>query len=66
MKNTLKVYRAMHDMTQEDLSKVVGCTRQTINAMEKKKYAPSTLLALKIARHFQVPVETLFQLEETD
>ncbi|SCY36971.1 helix-turn-helix transcriptional regulator [Flavobacterium caeni] len=66
MKNTLKVYRAMHDMTQEDLAQAVQVTRQTINAMEKNKYAPSTVLALKIARHFKVPVESLFQLEDTD
>lgn len=66
MKNTLKVYRAMHNMTQEDLANAIQVTRQTINAMEKNKYAPSTVLSLKIARHFNVPVELLFQLEETD
>ena len=66
MKNKLKVYRAMHDMTQENLAVAISVSRQTINAIEKSNYAPSTVLALKLARHFDVSVELLFQLEETD
>lgn len=66
MKNKLKVYRAMHDMTQQDLAVAIKVSRQTINAIEKSNYAPSTVLALKLARNFSVPVELLFQLEETD
>ncbi len=53
-------------MTQADLAEKIGVSRQTINAMELNKYVPSTVLALKIARLFQVPVETVFQLEEGD
>jgi len=49
MKNRIKVQRAMHDMTQADLAEKIGVSRQTINAMEKNKYVPSTVLALKIA-----------------
>ena len=50
MKNNIKVQRAIHDMTQADLAQAIGVSRQTINAMEKNKYVPSTVLALKIAR----------------
>lgn len=66
MKNTLKVERAIKDFTQEDLAKLIGVSRQTINAMEANKYVPSTVLALKIARLFEKHVEDIFLLEETD
>jgi putative transcriptional regulator len=60
MKNKIKVYRAMHDLTQEDLAKAIGVTRQTILAIEKGRYVPSLDLAFKIARHFRVNVEEIF------
>jgi putative transcriptional regulator len=60
MKNKIKVFRAMHDLTQEDLAQVVGVTRQTILAIEKGKYVPSLDLAFKIARHFKVNIEEVF------
>lgn len=60
MKNNIKVYRAMHDLTQENLAEKVGVTRQTINAIEKDKYDPSLELAFKIARLFGVKVEDVF------
>jgi putative transcriptional regulator len=60
MKNKLKVFRAMHDLTQEDLAKAVGVTRQTILAIEKEKYDPSLILAFKIARYFQANIEDVF------
>jgi putative transcriptional regulator len=66
MKNIIKVQRAIKGLTQEDLAKQVSVSRQTINAMESNKYVPSTVLALKIARVFQLPVEELFLLEEGD
>ncbi|NEM97240.1 helix-turn-helix transcriptional regulator [Pontibacter burrus] len=66
MKNTLKVQRAIHNLTQEELAKKIGVSRQTINAMELSKYVPSTVLALKIARVFDRKVEDIFTLEETD
>lgn len=66
MKNNIKVERAIKDITQEDLAKIISVSRQTINAMEKNKYVPSTVLALKIARYFEKPVEQIFFLEETD
>jgi len=64
MKNNIKVQRAIHDMTQADLAVAIGVSRQTINAMEKNKYVPSTVLALKIARLFKKSVEDIFSLED--
>lgn len=66
MKNNLKVERAIANITQDDLAKKISVSRQTINAMENNKYIPSTLLALKIARVFNKPVEEIFMLEEGD
>ena len=66
MKNRLKVARAEMDLTQEDLAKSIGVSRQTINAVESGRYVPSTVLALKMARVFGKPVEEIFFLEDTD
>ena len=60
MKNKIKVFRAMHDMTQESLAHAIGVNRQTILAIEKEKYVPSLDLAFKIARYFKVNVEDVF------
>jgi putative transcriptional regulator len=64
MKNKIKVYRAMHDLTQEDLAKAIGVTRQTILAIEKGKYVPSLDLAFRISRHFKVNIEEVFSYED--
>lgn len=66
MKNSIKVHRAIHDLTQDQLAKAIGVSRQTINSIEKGKYVPSTLLALKMSRLFGVPVNEFFNLEEED
>ena len=66
MKNSIKVERARHNLTQSDLAEKVGVSRQTINSIETKKYVPSAVLVLKIAQVFQMPVENLFELEEDD
>jgi len=66
MKNTIKVERAKKDMTQEGLAAKIGVSRQTINSIEKGKYVPSTLLALKIAEIFETTVNEIFDLEEGD
>jgi putative transcriptional regulator len=60
MNNKLKVFRAMHDLTQEQLALELGVTRQTIIAIEKNKYDPSLDLAFKIARYFGVRIEDVF------
>lgn len=62
--NRLRVLRAEREMTQEDLAKAVGVTRQTILAIEGGEYAPSVLLAMAIARHFGRPFDEVFQLED--
>ncbi|HMK03047.1 MAG TPA: helix-turn-helix transcriptional regulator [Ferruginibacter sp.] len=66
MKNTIKVERAIKNLTQEELANKVSVSRQTINAMEANKYVPSTVLALKIARVFNKHAEEIFLLEEND
>jgi len=60
MKNKIKVYRAMHDMSQETLANEVGVTRQTIFAIEHGKYDPSLILAAKIAVLFKVRIDDVF------
>lgn len=65
MKNRIKVFRAMHDLTQEALAQQLGVTRQTILAIEKGKYDPSLELAFKIARYFNVSIEEVFTYSET-
>lgn len=66
MKNSLKVERAIKNITQEDLAKEIGVSRQAINSIELGKYVPSTVLALKLSRYFNKSVNEIFKLEETD
>ncbi|MEM9305432.1 MAG: helix-turn-helix transcriptional regulator [Pseudomonadota bacterium] len=63
--NTLKVHRAMHDLTQAELAERIGITRKSMNAIERGHFVPSTVLALRMAAFFEVSVETLFRLPET-
>ena len=63
LSNTLKVERARHNLTQEQLAERVGVTRKTINTVERGHFVPSTVLALKLAQALNVSVETLFFLE---
>jgi putative transcriptional regulator len=64
MENKLKVFRAMQDITQEDLACELGVTRQTIIAIEKNKYDPSINLAFKMAKFFNVTIEDIFVYKE--
>ncbi len=66
MKNTIRVERAIKDITQATLAEAVQVSRQTINAIEANKYVPSTVLALKISQYFGKPLESIFELEEGD
>ena len=66
MKNTIRVERAIANITQAELAEKIGVSRQTINAIESNKYVPSTVLALKIARLFGKKAEEIFQLEDSD
>jgi len=65
MKNELKVYRAKHDLTQEDLAKEIGVTRQTINALEAERYDPSLELAFQLALYFDCSIEDIFSYDDT-
>jgi len=64
MKNELKVFRAKHDLTQQDLAEKVDVTRQTIISIEKGRYEPSLSLAFKLANYFEVKIEEIFSYEE--
>jgi putative transcriptional regulator len=66
MKNTIRVERAIKNITQAELAGLIGVSRQTINTIESNRYVPSTVLALKIARVFGKPVEEIFMLDEED
>lgn len=63
MDNSLKVWRAKEDLTQAELAKEVGVSRQTINAIETGKYDPSLELAFKLANRFDCAIEDLFSYE---
>lgn len=64
--NTLRVQRAKHELTQEQLADLVGVSRKTINTVERGIFVPSTLLALKLARALDCSVEELFRIEQSD
>ncbi len=64
MKNNIKVWRAKKDITQEELAKKVGVTRQTINAIERGKYDPSLELAFGLSRFFECRIEDIFAYEK--
>ena len=66
MKNTIKVERAKHDLTQAALADKVNVSRQTINSIEIGKFVPSSILALKIAAIFGTSAESIFILEDND
>jgi len=60
--NRIRVFRAEHDLRQADLAAAIGVSRKTISAIEVGRFVPSTDIALRIARHFVVPVESVFSL----
>jgi putative transcriptional regulator len=64
MENKIRVARAERRLTQQQLADQTGVSRQTINAIESGKFVPSTIVAMKIARVFERPVEEIFSLEE--
>ena len=66
MQNSIKVERAILNLTQEDLAKKIGVSRQTINSIEANRYVPSTVLALKLSEVFNKPVNAFFKLTEHD
>ena len=66
MQNTIKVERAILSITQDDLAKLIGVSRQTINSIEANRYVPSTVLALKLSKLFNKPVNEFFKLDNNN
>lgn len=66
MENSIKVERAILDLTQDELAQRIGVSRQTINSIEANRYVPSTVLALKMSALFRKPVNDFFKLGEDD
>lgn len=66
LNNRIRVYRAEHRISQAELADSIGVTRKTISTIEVGRFVPSTIIAMKIANYFKVPVEDIFSLEEVD
>jgi putative transcriptional regulator len=64
MKNNIRVNRATKKISQDDLAKLVGVSRQTINAIENNKYYPSLELGLKLSKILKCSVNELFSLDD--
>lgn len=64
MKNRLRVFRAERRWSQAELAERVGVSRQTVNAVENDRYAPSLDLAFRLSHAFGVPIEEIFEHEE--
>lgn len=66
LENRIHVFRAEHRLSQSDLANEIGVSRKTISTIEVGKFIPSTVIALKIAQFFKVPVEEIFTLKEVE
>lgn len=64
MQNNVERIRKLHNLSQEQLGKILGVSRQTIISIEKGRYNPSLDLAFRIARYFALPIEEIFIYEE--
>ena len=64
LKNRIHVYRAEQRLNQSQLAEKIGVSRKTISTIEVGRFVPSTIIAMKIARYFNVPVEAIFWLED--
>jgi putative transcriptional regulator len=61
--NRIRVFRAEHQLSQEQLAEAIGVSRKTISTIEVGRFTPSVVIALQIAHYFNVPVEEIFSLE---
>ena len=64
MNNRVKELRKGKGLTQEDLAEIIGVSRQTVNAIEKQKFDPSLNTAFKMAKLFELPIESIFLSED--
>lgn len=62
LSNRIRVFRAEHRLSQADLARAINVSRKTVSTIEVGRFVPSTIIALKIARYFDVPVEDIFSL----
>ncbi|WP_203333609.1 helix-turn-helix transcriptional regulator [Planococcus beigongshangi] len=66
MKTKLKELRARHGINQTELAKRAKISRQTVSLIEREEFMPSLLIAMKIARVFDEPIEEIFRFEEEE
>lgn len=66
LENRIRVFRAEYRLSQSDLARAIGVSRKTISTIEVGRFVPSTVIALKIARYFRVPVEDIFTLKNPE
>ena len=64
LENRIRVFRAEHRLSQHELANHIGVSRKTISTIEVGRFIPSTIIALKLARFFEVSVEEIFSLTE--
>ena len=64
--NRIRVFRAEHRLSQAELAEQIGVSRKTISTIEVGRFVPSTVIALKIAKFFNVPVEEIFSLKDSE
>ena len=64
LQNRIRVFRAEHRLSQSELAEKIGVSRKTISTIEVGRFVPSAVIALKIARYFEVPVEQIFSLDD--
>ena len=62
--NRIRVFRAEHRLSQAQLAEAIGVSRKTISTIEVGRFVPSTIIALEIARYFEVPLEEVFFLSD--
>ena len=62
--NRVRILRAEKNLSQTELAQAIGVSRKTISTIETGRFVPSTVISLRIARHFGVPVESVFDLAE--
>ena len=66
MKSHIRTLRLERQLSQEELARVLGVSRQTIISLENEKYTASLLLAYKIAQFFHLTIEEIFDFSETE
>jgi len=64
LSNRIRVFRAEHRLSQADLARAINVSRKTVSTIEVGRFVPSTIIALKIARYFDAPVEDIFSLND--